>query len=51
MGNKGPVPMMQRDGSTTKLGGIMKMAMLGYDLAWVLYSINVVLVLDNLVLF
>jgi hypothetical protein len=33
MGNKGAVPMMQRDSSATKLGGVTKVAMLGFDLA------------------
>ena len=35
MGNKGSVPGMQGYGSTTEPGGIIKMAMVGFDLAWV----------------
>ena len=33
MSDKGSVPKMQGDSSTTKLGGIMEVAMLGFDLA------------------
>jgi hypothetical protein len=32
---RGFVSGMQGDGSTTELGGIMEVAMLGFDLAWV----------------
>ena len=31
------VPRMQGNGSTTELGGIMEVTMLGFDLAWVQY--------------
>ena len=35
MGNKGLVPNMQGNGSTTERGGIMEVAMLDFDLDWV----------------
>jgi hypothetical protein len=39
LGNKGAVPKIQGDGSTTKPNGIMNVAILDFDLAWVLYPI------------
>jgi hypothetical protein len=32
---RGSVPTMQGDGSTSELGGIMEVTMLGFDPAWV----------------
>ena len=35
LGSKGSIPKMQRDNSTIEPGGIMEVAMLRFDLAWV----------------